>query len=235
MEFGPDDSAFVIGHRGAAGTAPENTLAGIRDAAKQGAKWVEFDVKLTRDGVPVLFHDETLRRTLEADGRVAETLLADLQALDAGVGERVPTLAEALALLAELGLGANVELKPCPGREAETGRVVAAALKEARTPLLVSSFSEAALAAASALPRALLVGAIPRDWRRRLARVGAADLHCRARGLRRIQVVEVTRRGIRLRCYTVNDAAAALRLRRWGVAGVFSDFPGRLLAALGPS
>lgn len=239
METTGGESTFVIGHRGAAGTAPENTLNGIREAARQGARWVEFDVKLTHDGVPVLFHDESLARITGAAGRLAGISLADLRRLDAGGGEIVPTLAEAVGLLADLGLGANVELKPSPGREAGTGRLVGAALRKAGIPLLISSFSERALLAVRAvapdLPRALLVGAIPRDWRWRLIRVGAETLHCRAHGLRRARVVELAAASVALRCYTVNDPGEARRLRRWGVSGVFTDFPGRLLAALGPS
>ena len=122
--------APVIGHRGAAAAAPENTLASLRKAKELGASWVEFDVKLTRDGVPILMHDERLERTTNGRGEVAQATLAELQELDAGGwfgpafrGERVPTFEAALGLCAELGLGINVEIKPCPGREAETARV----------------------------------------------------------------------------------------------------------------
>ena len=89
----------VVGHRGAAGHAPENTLAGLRKAVELGATWVEFDVVLTGDGVPVLLHDDTLERTTNGRGSIAETALADVRSLDAGswfserfAGERVPTL-----------------------------------------------------------------------------------------------------------------------------------------------
>ena len=102
----------LIGHRGAAAAAPENTLASLRKAKELGASWVEFDVKLTRDGCPVLIHDERLERTTSGRGEVALTTLEELQKLDAGGwfapafrGERVPTLEAALALCAELGLG----------------------------------------------------------------------------------------------------------------------------------
>ena len=96
----------VIGHRGAAARAPENTLAGLRRARELGAAWVEFDVMLTADRVPVLIHDETLERTTTGRGEVARHTAAEIRALDAGgwfapefAGERVPTLAEAVALL----------------------------------------------------------------------------------------------------------------------------------------
>jgi hypothetical protein len=116
----------VIGHRGAAALAPENTLEGLRVAARLGVRWVEVDAKLSADGVVVLFHDETLDRTTDGNGPVAATRFAVLRRLDAGAwfgpawrGPRVPTLEQALDLLSELGLRANVEIKPCPGREAK--------------------------------------------------------------------------------------------------------------------
>src|SRR5581483_10629727 len=97
---------------------PENTLASIRKAAALGARWVEFDVRLTREGDLVLMHDDDVKRTTNGRGRVLDLTLAELGALDAGVwfdaafaGERVPRLAEAIALLAELALGANIEIK----------------------------------------------------------------------------------------------------------------------------
>ena len=74
----------TIGHRGARGYAPENTLAGIRTAAEQGVCWVEVDVKLTRDGVPILMHDDTVDRTTDGRGAVASMDFADLRRLDAG-------------------------------------------------------------------------------------------------------------------------------------------------------
>ena len=127
--------APVIGHRGAAARAPENTLAGLRKAHALGASWVEFDVMLSGDEVPLLIHDETLRRTTSGRGRVPALSAAAIRALDAGswfdgtfAGERVPTLEEAVALLLDLGLHANLEVKPARGFERRTGEVVARTL-----------------------------------------------------------------------------------------------------------
>jgi len=107
----------VIGHRGACGHAPENTLASFRKAAELGVRWVEFDAALSSDGEIVLFHDDTLKRTTGRAGRLAETTWADLQGLDAGswfsedfAGEPIPTLRQAFQLLADLGLGAVIKL-----------------------------------------------------------------------------------------------------------------------------
>jgi len=135
----------VIGHRGAAAYAPENTLASFREARRRGATWVEIDVKLTRDGVPIVMHDASLKRTMGIDRLVAEMLRAELPA-------DVPTFEEAIACFAELGLGCNVEIKPCEGREQETARVTVETLRRSwpaqLPPPLLSSFKDASLAAA---------------------------------------------------------------------------------------
>src|SRR5215813_8947526 len=132
----------VIGHRGAAAYAPENTLASFREARKRGATWVETDVKMTSDGIPIVMHDASLKRTTGVDRLVAKTPRAELPAV-------VPTFEEAIACFQELGLGCNVEIKPCEGREAETARVAVATLRRAwprslPQPLL-SSFKDVSL------------------------------------------------------------------------------------------
>ena len=231
-----NDIPSVIGHRGAAGHAPENTLASFRKAAALGARWVEFDARRCRDGHVVIFHDDTLERTTDGEGPVAARDLAGLKTLDAGGwygsayrGEQIPTLGETIGALKELGLGANVELKPAPGDEGETGAAVAAQILSdwpASLPVpVLSSFEEAALAAAREaapdLPRALLVRAIPKDWQQRLEALDAAALHCRETGLTARSARAVVAVGYPLRCYTVNSRARARRLfglgRRIGI------------------
>lgn len=241
----PDRLPRVIGHRGAAGHAPENTLAAIRAAAALGVAWVEVDTMLTRDGHVILFHDDALKRITGAAGLTAATDLARFRRLEAGAwygrtfkGEPVPTLEEAIAVLAELGLGANVEVKPTPGREAETGRAVARVLAgtwPARLPPpLLSSFKAESLGAArDAAPdieRALLVLKVPRDFRARLGGLGCTALHCRHEDLTSPRARAVVRAGFFLRCFTVNEPLRAKALYAWGVDGVFSDYPDRLLS-----
>ena len=116
---------------------------------------------LTRDGIPVIIHDDTLERTTSGRGAVADSDLADLRRLDAGswfdprfAGETVPTLAELLALVAALGLGLNLEIKPSAGRNAETAAAALAVLGAARPPrdrLLLSSFEPECLEVAQRL------------------------------------------------------------------------------------
>jgi len=227
----------IIAHRCGGALAPENTLAGLRLAARLGCKGVEFDVMLSRDGVPVLIHDETLERTTSGHGAVAAHSFAELRTLDAGAwhgkayaGEAIPSLAAALALCAELGLWANVEIKPSAGREAETGAVVGhllAAQWNGRG--VVSSFSATALASAhteaARCDFALLVDTVPADWRPRLDQLGCRALHCRAPLADPAGAGAVIAAGVPLACYTVNRRDQADALLRAGVAAVFTDRP----------
>lgn len=228
----------LIAHRCGGALAPENTLAGLRIAARLGVKAVEFDAMLSGDGVPVLIHDETLARTTGGNGRVAETALAELQRLDAGrhhhpafAGEAVPTLVAALALCDELKLAVNLEIKPAAGQEAVTGGTVAALAATCipRAGLMLSSFSTAALDAAREmapeLPRALLVEAIPADWAEQLRQHGCTALHTAAGQLDPARAGMVLAAGFPLACYTVNDPQEARRLYALGVAAIFSDRP----------
>jgi len=236
----------VIGHRGAAGCAPENTLAGLRKATELECRWVEFDVRLTADDQLILLHDERLERTTNGRGEAALLPLATVQRYDAGRrfggafrGERVPTLAEAVALLSELGTGANVELKAVRGREAETGAIATALLRGLWPPRLpaplISSFSQKALAAAQAcapqIARGMLFHAVPRNWRVLAERFGCATIHANHRRLHPALVAEIRESGYPLLAYTVNDPGRANTLFGWGVSSVFSDVPHILFAA----
>ena len=233
----------VIGHRGAAGCAPENTLAGFRKAAALGCRWVEFDVRLTSDNQPVLLHDNRLERTTDGRGKVNASSFAAIRHHDAGswfdasfAGERVPKLAEALALLVELGVGANVELKVARGGAAETGALVSASLvrnwPDDPARLLISSFQLSALAAARdhapRITRGLLFRRIPKNWFRIAAKLGCATIHADHQRLSPAVVSEIRQAGYPLLAYTVNDRARAQTLLDWGVTSVFSDVPDRL-------
>lgn len=233
----------IIAHRGGGALAPENTLTGLRLAARLGCHGVEFDVMLSADGVPILMHDETLERTTDGCGPVAQERFATLRELDAGIrhgaafrGERIPTLDEALALCAELGLWANVEIKPSAGRAAETGAVVGRMLAAQWAGKgVVSSFSETALAAARSRAGdkrfALLVEAIPADWPAQLADLGCAALHCCAADADPAVVAAIAAAGVPLAGYTVNRGDAAQRFFAAGAAAIFTDRPDLWLPA----
>jgi len=233
LQLPPLDLPKVVGHRGAPAYAPENTLDSFREAKRRGAPWIETDVKLTADGVPFLMHDESLKRTTGIDRLVAETKVADLPT-------GVPTLEAAIACWRELGLGANVEIKPCPGREAETARVTVETLRrywpsELPAPLL-SSFKRASLVAAKeAAPefqRALLFGEIDRKWKARAEEVGALGINTDGSKLTAPQAVAIRAAGYTLSVYTINDGDVAKALVAMGVQCVITDAPDTILAAL---
>lgn len=98
----------TIAHRGGPKEAPENTLAAFQKAITQGVGWLEFDVQMTRDGLLVVIHDETVDRTTNGTGAVADLTFAQIRALDAGNGEKVPTFQEVL----ELARTRHVKLLP---------------------------------------------------------------------------------------------------------------------------
>jgi glycerophosphoryl diester phosphodiesterase len=225
----------VIGHRGAAARAPENTLAGFRKAAALGCRWVEFDVRLSSDDQPVVIHDDTLDRTTDGSGAVGATPLADLLKRDAG-GEPIPTLRQTLAELIRVGLGGNLEMKADPGRDEALADAVATAVRRHASPLLVSSFSATALDAfarlAPGIPRGMLTETLVPGWRETASRLGAAAVACDQRSLRREDAGAAHGAGFLLAAYTVNDPRRALELFGWGVDSVFSDVPDTILAAL---
>jgi glycerophosphoryl diester phosphodiesterase len=234
----------ILAHRGGGTLAPENTGAGLRRGMDAGVRAIEFDVMLARDGVPVVLHDPDLGRTVAGSGSVAEIDAHDLAARDAGswfgpdyAGEPVPLFVEFAQYCKAHGVWMNIEIKPVPGHETQTGTVVArmaaamfaAELAEgrvARAPLL-SSFSETALeaarAAAPALPRAWLTSSLPADWEARARALGAVAIHTNHMRLTRAQAAAVKAAGFGLFCYTVNTPERVRELFGWGVDGLCTD------------
>jgi glycerophosphoryl diester phosphodiesterase len=237
----------VIGHRGAAAQAPENTLGGFACAARLGIRWIELDVQLTADGVPVVFHDDRLDRTTDGRGLLVETSMADLRRLDAGrwfaerfAGERVPTLAEALSLLLEQGQGLCLEVKADEARGGPTARAALACLRRQwpadGPPLMLSSFAKSALRVlaetAAVWSRGWLIERLPLDWRREVRALGCHSLHLDHAALDEAAVTAVKDEGLALLAYTVNDRARAEQLWAWGVDALFSDCPDPMLGII---
>lgn len=237
-----------IAHRGAGRLAPENTLAALRLGAKCGFKAFECDVKLSADGVPFLLHDATLERTSSGRGTAGLLTWDALARLDAGswhgpafAGEPMPTL-EAVArwVLAE-GHALNVEIKPTPGLDAETGRAVALAAarlwRDAAAPPLLSSFRPDALAAARdaapTLPRALLLDALHPGWLDAARALGCVGVVCKHVLIDAAVADAVRGAGLRLAAYTVNEPADAKRLIGLGVDGLITDAVDRFVPSAG--
>ena len=225
-------------HRGAGKLAPENTLAAFRLGYTHGYRMIECDIKLSADGVPFLLHDATLDRTTNARGRADALGWRELSQLDAGAWHSPAYAGEPLLTLAGLarwcrahGVAANLEIKPTPGRERETGAAVALDAKalwagEAVPPLL-SSFSDAALEAARDavpdLPRAYLTEELPADWRARIERLGCVAIDIKHTLLTREAFDGFRHAGLRVATWTVNEPARAARFLEWGVDTVITD------------
>lgn len=238
MTLSPWPYPFWIAHRGAGRLAPENTLAAFRLGASHGWRAFECDVKLSREGVPFLLHDDSLDRTTNRTGWAAEFDWAELSRLDAGSwhsrafsGEPPASLDAVARFVLRNGHTLNIELKPSPGQEWQTGHTVGLACldlwRDATVPPLFSSFKPEALRgardSAPGLPRALLLDTLWSGWQ------GVAqDLGCVAvvthHPLMDAALVEQLRvAGLRALCYTVNDPADARRLLALGIDGLISD------------
>ena len=227
-----------IAHRGAGKLAPENTLAAFRLGAQHGYRRFECDAKLSADGVPFLLHDATLERTTNGRGTGGDLPLGARARLDAGswhsrayAGEAVPTLEALARFCIANGYFLNIEIKPTPGQEETTGRVVgetgARLWQGQAVPPLFSSFKPDALAGAQAtaahIPRALLLDTLwdgGLDTARSLCCVAIVCNHAlwdAALGAR------VKGMGMRTLSYTVNDDWAAQRLIALGTDGIITD------------
>ena len=227
-----------IAHRGAGRLAPENTLAAFRFGAEHGYRMFECDVKLSADGVPFLMHDAKLERTTNGIGLAGDQPWNQLARLDAGswhsrafAGEPLPTFENVARFCLANGYLLNVEIKPTPGMEAQTGKMVAdyaARIWQGQAvPPLLSSFHPEALQAAQQaqpqLPRALLLETLWDGWwdiAQRLQCVAVVCDHVLWDGA---LVGRVQGAGMRCLSYTVNEEAAAQRLIALGTDGIITD------------
>ncbi len=243
----------IIGHRGCAAYAPENTLVSLHSAADIGVEWVELDVKLTKDQVPILFHDDALERITGHSGNVADMRYAEIKDLDAGlwfgesfIGESIPTLEEAVDVLIERDLGLNLEIKPCPGREKETAEVALDILSQIwddHDRLYLSSYSMTSLETAQDMAedwaRGLVLGYnCEENWLERLTQgqlPDALDDAVRYLDLKtisidndfcnQVNIARMIQMGVTPVPYNVNTAERAGELNSWGVTCVISDEP----------
>lgn len=229
----------VVAHRGSGTLAPENTLAAMRCAVQHGFCAVEFDVMLAHDGVPVVIHDTRLGRTVAGDADIALLTSSQLAVMDAGSwfdeafrGEPVPTFEQVAEFCRANRLWMNIEIKPTPGSEVDTGRIVAALAQkwcDHANPLLplLSSFSfdalMAAKAVAPALPCGWLVELLPADWQARLRQLDAVALHANHMFLTSEAVQDIKAVGVGLLCYTVDAPKRAAQLFEWGVDAVCTN------------
>lgn len=223
---------LCIGHRGARGHEPENTLRSVRRGLELGAHGIEIDVWFI-DGELLVFHDATLDRTTNGHGSIARKSFAQLRALDAGGGERIPTLREVFETVDRRAF-INIELKG--RRTAGPVRALIAEFVEQRgwqfEDFVVSSFHRTELRAITdpRIPIALLLTRPTRLYALSARRVRAVAVNPALRYVTKHFVDDAHQRGLKVFVYTVNEPDDFARLRAWGVDGVFTDFPERALA-----
>ena len=238
---------LVCAHRGASAQAPENTLAALALAMDQGADMAEVDVQLTADDQLVLIHDDLLDRTTDGRGRVCDLPLADLRALDAGawfdaafVGEKIPTLDEAIAAVAGR-LVLNIELKIGSGAGSRADLLADRVTETVRAADLVNtcvltSFDHKLIDRLQKREPDLRVGYIlKRRWFTRMAKLCAAPVHVLSverTGVGRDLVERAHAAGRKLHVWTVDDESEMRRLIELGVDAIITNEPGRLRRVL---
>jgi glycerophosphoryl diester phosphodiesterase len=217
-----------IGHRGAAGYAPENTLASVERALSLGVDYIELDVQRTRDGRLVILHDKRVDRTTDGEGYLADMTFAQARQLDAGGGQKIPALAEILAA--------------CSGRSGlileliaeDLARDVVAEVRRLQFdgPVIYASFLHDEILGLRAIEPAAatlaLLEAIPID---RTGFALAARANYAALGFDSARpgiVSDLQREGIHVFVYTLNDPRDIATAAAWGVDGIISDYPDRV-------
>lgn len=234
---------FIIGHRGASGHAPENTMAAFRKAVAQGATFIETDLQLSRDAHFVAIHDDTLDRTTNGQGRVHDQTLAALRRLDAGTwfgseftGERIPTLEEILEFSKKNDVVFYLELKPSGSWGGEHALIGALRESGEAARVVVISFDHAILANLRKIEPTLMTGALYdgkiSDLMKSALDVGARQLVVRGDLVTPSMIEQARKHDLQVVCWTVNHPAHIRLLIAAGVDGIMSDYPDRLVAAL---
>ncbi|MEM9537546.1 MAG: glycerophosphodiester phosphodiesterase family protein [Cyanobacteria bacterium P01_E01_bin.45] len=229
----PNPELLCIGHRGAMGHAPENTLASVRKAVELGSPFIEVDV-YSVDGHLVVFHDDHLERTTNGSGYLCQQSFEYLRTLDAGNGERIPTLREVCdAIVGRAGI--NIELKG-PHTAQPVVELITELVQEGwnEDDFLVSSFNQRELVALRQLSDRIKLGALlcglPVDDAKFAQDLGAFSVHPSLEFIDRHFIDDAHARNLQVYVYTVNHPEDITRMHELGADGVFTNFPERVLA-----
>ena len=241
---------WVIAHRGASGSAPENTMAAFRKAVELGAGFIETDLQLSRDGRLVALHDNSLDRTTNGSGPVSAKTLEELRRLDAGswfraaggrgspsfAGERIPTIEEILVFAREHEIGLHLEIKatgPSGAEHAVVGALRAAG-EIARTVVL--SFSSSVLKGVREMEPLVMTGFLFNEHFRAAMttamEAGARQLLPRTESVTRELVSEAHAQDLQVVAWTVNSPEEMESMISAGVDGIITDYPEHLVEIL---
>jgi len=226
-----------IGHRGACGHAPENTLASMRKALEIGVDGFEFDIQLSKDGIPVVIHDDTLERTTNGKGKVSDFSLKDLQKLDAGnsnfLGEKIPTLQNVIDMV-DKRTRLFIELK-AEGATKPVADIITNAVKHngwSYEQFFICSFDHRQIVESRALiPEvrtcAILVG-IPISLAEIAAQADAWALSSAIHHTNQALVDDARARGLKVMVWTADKPEEIEKARSLKVDGIISNYPDRL-------
>ena len=224
---------WKVGHRGACGHAPENTLLSMRKAMEFGVHGFEFDVQMSKDGDPVIIHDETLERTTNGTGNVADYTAKELQQFDAGQGEKIPTLRNVFDMVdkrCRLFVELKAERSALPVADLITHYVKHQGWTYEQ--FYVCSFDHFQIAAVRAanpdIHTCALMVCVPISLAAMADEAGAGSLNPCIHHISQALVDDAHKRKLKVFTWTANTPQSIAKAKALGVDGIISDFPDRL-------
>lgn len=221
---------ITIGHRGAAGYEPENTIQSFSKAIELGVDMIEFDVQLCKSGEIVVIHDYSLDRTTNGAGMVAETTLSELKKLNAGKGQEIPTLKESLQTI-NRNARVNIELKG-KSSSMQVSEIIKDFIENKNwhvDDFIISSFDHKELSTFYKLMPEIRLGIlyknIPDDFNEIASVLKAYSINANFNYLTKEIVKKIHSRGYKVYAYTVNNQEDKLKMKEIGLDGVFTDYP----------
>lgn len=231
---------LVIGHRGAAAYAPENTMISFQKAKELGCEYIEFDVRQSRDGELFIFHDDLLTRTTNGQGTIETNDSSYIKSLDAGKwfsekysDVKIPTLKETISWLSQNDMRANIEIKPSNTNVSE---IIESIVNEidlfwpaTKDLPIISSFNYDALLFCNKikpnLPLAFLLNRWRDDWWQAAQKINCKIINISKKIASKEIISEIKDRGLDVNVFTINNRRLAYKLFDYGVSAVFSDYP----------
>jgi glycerophosphoryl diester phosphodiesterase len=238
-----DQKVMVIGHRGAAGEAPENTLASFQLALTQGADGIELDIHLSKDGEIMVCHDPTIDRTTNGNGYIVEMDAAEIKRYDAGgwfseqyAGERIPTLAEVFDLVPE-HIMINIEIKYAYQGQLETQLLDFLRKRNRLDHVVISSFDHKCMQRIKEAEPSVNIGLLyvanlldHAGYAKTLSDVYSIHPHYQL--IEKADVLNAKAAGLRTYPFTINVEEDFRKMLEFGVSGIITDFPARLFHLL---
>jgi len=228
---------LVIGHRGACGYEPENTLASFKKALDLGVDIIELDIYALKTGELVVIHDDMVDRTTNGNGYVVDFSMVTLRLLNAGKGEKIPLLSEVLDLI-NTKVPINIELKGFGTAMpvADLIQVYKSKMGWSDNNFLVSSFDHTELAKFVRLMPSIRAGAlilgIPIDYAAFAERLNLYSVICSVEFITPEFVNDAHSRKLKVFVFTVNEESVIKRMQSFNVDGVFSDYPDKVRSYL---